>query len=62
MYAGSPGTDWIDPDATIRRMTTMQVAVFKGTAFPGAETRLLHSSPPRSIGEPRMALCIDAVS
>ncbi len=60
-YAG-PGTEWINPDGKIRRMTIMQVAVFKGSAFPGAGPRVLHRSPPLSTGESRVVLCIDAES
>ncbi|MBS0559907.1 MAG: DUF1826 domain-containing protein [Proteobacteria bacterium] len=61
-----PGTEWIDSDGTIRRLTTMAVALFKGTAFPGAGPRVLHRSPPLSSGtffrQSRLVLCIDAVS
>ena len=64
-YAG-PGTEWIDPGGKIRRMTTMEVAIFKGSAFPGAGPRILHRSPPLSsgtfVGPSRLVLCIDAVS
>ena len=64
-YAG-PGTEWIDPGGKIRRMTTMEVAIFKGSAFPGAGPRILHRSPRLSsgtvVGQTRLVLCIDAVS
>jgi len=64
-YAG-PGTEWIDPGGKIRRMTTMEVAIFKGSAFPAAGPRILHRSPPLSsgafVGQSRLVLCIDAVS
>lgn len=63
-YAG-PGTEWVDPGGKIRRMTTMEVAVFKGSAFTGASPRVLHRSPPLStgsfVGQSRLVLCIDAV-
>ncbi|MCB8882972.1 DUF1826 domain-containing protein [Acidisoma cellulosilytica] len=63
-YVG-PGTEWVDPGGKIRRMTTMEVAVFKGSAFPGAGPRVLHRSPPLStgtlVGQSRLVLCIDAV-
>ncbi len=46
-------------------MTAMEVAVFKGAAFPGAGPRVLHRSPPLStgtlVGQSRLVLCIDAV-
>jgi hypothetical protein len=61
-----PGTEWIDPEGKIRRMTTMEVAVFKGSAFPGARPRVLHRSPPIGagifVGPSRLVLYIDAVS
>jgi Protein of unknown function (DUF1826) len=64
-YAG-PGTEWVDAGGKIRRMTTMEVAIFKGSAFPGAGPRVLHRSPPLSTGtlagRSRLVLCIDAVS
>jgi Protein of unknown function (DUF1826) len=64
-YAG-PGTEWIDAEGKIRRMTTMEVAVFKGSAFPAAGPRILHRSPPLSagafVGQSRLVLCIDAAS
>ena len=64
-YAG-PGTEWIDPGGKIRRMTTMEVAIFKGAAFPGAGPRVWHRSPPLGagtfVGQSRLVLCIDAVS
>jgi hypothetical protein len=64
-YAG-PGPEWIDPGGKIRRMTTMEVAVFKGSAFPGAGQPVLHRSPPLSsgtfVGQSRLVFCIDAVS
>jgi hypothetical protein len=64
-YAG-PGTEWIEPGGNIRRMTTMEVAVFKGSAFLGAGPRVLHRSPPVSSGtfvdQSRLVLCIDALS
>lgn len=63
-YAG-PGTEWVDGGGKIRRMTWMEVAVFKGSAFPGAGPRVLHRSPPLSTGalagQSRLVLCIDAV-
>jgi Protein of unknown function (DUF1826) len=47
-------------------MTTMEVAIFKGAAFPGAGPRILHRSPPLSAGtlagQSRLVLCIDAMS
>lgn len=64
-YAG-PGTEWMAPGGEIRRMTTMEVAVFKGSAFPGAGPRVPHRSPPLSagafVGHSRLVLCIDTVS
>ena len=64
-YAG-PGTEWVDRGGKIRRMTTMEVAVFKGSAFPGSGPRVLHRSPPLDtgmfVGQSRLLLCIDAVS
>jgi hypothetical protein len=64
-YAG-PGTEWIDAGGKVRRMTTMEVAIFKGLAFPGNGPRVLHRPPPLSagglVGQSRLVLCIDAVS
>jgi hypothetical protein len=64
-YAG-PGTEWMDIGGKVRRMTMMEVAIFKGTAFPGAGPRVLHRSPPLSAGmlagQSRLVLCIDAMS
>jgi Protein of unknown function (DUF1826) len=64
-YAG-PGTEWIEPSGKIRRMTTMDVAIFKGSAYAGAGPRVLHRSPPLStgmfVGGSRLVLCIDSVS
>lgn len=64
-YAG-PGTEWVDDAGRIRRMASMEVAVFKGSAFPGAGPRVLHRSPPLSTGthagQSRLVLCIDSVS
>jgi len=61
-YAG-PGTEWIDPPDKVRRMTTMEVAVFKGAAHTGPGPRVLHRSPPLSAGtfvdHSRVVLCID---
>ena len=61
-YAGA-GTEWVDGAGKVRRLTTMQVAVFKGTAFLDAGPRVLHRSPPLSVGplagQPRLVLCID---
>jgi hypothetical protein len=64
-YAG-PGTEWIAPGGKTRRMMAMEVAVFKGAAFPGSEPRVLHRSPPLSTGpstgRSRLVLCIDSAS
>ena len=64
-YAG-PGTEWIAPGGKIRRMVAMEVAIFKGAAFPGVAPRVLHRSPPlstgTSAGRSRLVLCIDVVS
>jgi hypothetical protein len=64
-YAG-PGTEWIAPGGKTRRMKAMEVAIFKGTAFPGSGPRVMHRSPPlstgTSAGQSRLVLCIDAVS
>jgi hypothetical protein len=64
-YAG-PGTEWVDSSGKIRRITTMEVAIFKGSAFLGARPPVLHRSPPLStgifIGQSRLVLCIDAVA
>ena len=64
-YVG-PGTEWMDVGGKVRRMATMAVAIFKGTAFPGAGPRVPHRSPPLSAGmldgQSRLVLCIDAMS
>ena len=64
-YAG-PGTECVGADGRVRRTASMEVAVFKGTAFPEAGPRVLHRSPPLSAGplagQSRLVLCIDAVS
>ena len=63
-YVG-PGTEWADADGKIRRVMSMDVAVFKGSAFPGAGPRVLHRSPRLSTGalaaQPRLVLCTDAL-
>ena len=48
-YAG-PGTEWLEADGTIRRMASMEVAIFKGAGFAGDGLRVLHRSPPLSAG------------
>lgn len=62
-YAGA-GTEWIDPGGRVRRLATMEVAVFKGSAYPGGGPCVLHRSPPLSAGalagQTRLVLCIDA--
>ena len=40
-YAG-PGTEWMECRGKIRRMTAMEVAVFKGSAYAGAGPVVLH--------------------
>lgn len=64
-YAG-PGTEWMDVGDKVRRMTTMEVAIFKGATFPGAGPPVLHRSPPLSAGmlagQSRLVLCIDEMS
>ena len=61
-----PGTEWMDVGGEVRRMTTMEVAIFKGAAFPAAGPRVPHRSPPLSAGtlagQSRLVLCIDAMS
>jgi Protein of unknown function (DUF1826) len=63
-YAG-PGTERIDPGGKLRHMATMEVAIFKGSAYTGAGPRVLHRSPPLSTGrfvrDSRVVRCIDAV-
>jgi hypothetical protein len=63
-YAG-PGTEWVDASGKVRRLAATEVAVFKGAAFPGGGPRVLHRSPPLSIGrltgQSRLVLCIDTV-
>ena len=44
-YAG-PGTEWMEFRGKIRRMTAMEVAVFKGSPYAGAGPRVLHRSAP----------------
>jgi hypothetical protein len=64
-YAG-PGTEWIEADGKVRRMASMEVALFKGTAYLQAGPRVLHRSPPVSggalAGQSRLVLCIDTAS
>jgi len=64
-YAGA-GTEWVDAGGKVRRMAAMEVAIFKGSAFPGGGPRVLHRSPPLRTGtlagQSRLVLCIDAVS
>ena len=64
-YVG-PATEWVEADGRVRRMATMEVAIFKGAAFHGAGPRVLHRSPPLSAGalaaRSRLVLCIDAVA
>ena len=58
-YAG-PGTEWMESRGKIRRMTAMEVAVFKGSAYAGAGPRVLHRSAPVTfVGRGRLVLCID---
>ncbi len=61
-YAGA-GTEWLDRRGTVRRMATMEVGIFKGSAYPDAGPRVLHRSPPLSAGtlagQSRLVLCID---
>jgi hypothetical protein len=63
-YAG-PGTEWVDAGGKVRRLAAMEVAVFKGAAFPDEGPRVLHRSPPLSTGtltgQSRLVLCIDTV-
>jgi hypothetical protein len=64
--SAGPGTEWVEADGKVRRTASMEVAVFKGTAFPEAGPLVLHRSPPLSAGplagQSRLVLCIDAVS
>ena len=48
-YAGA-GTEWVNNGGTVRRMATMEVGVFKGSAYPDGAPRVLHRSPPLSAG------------
>lgn len=61
-----PGTEWLETDGRIRRMASMEVAIFKGAAFSGAGPQVMHRSPPLSTGtlagQSRLVLCVDAVS
>jgi len=61
-YAG-PGTEWVDADGQVRILGLMQVAIFKGRAFPDQTPRVLHRSPALSRRPPRqrerLVLCID---
>lgn len=61
-YAG-PGTEWLDAAGHVRRLTAMQVAIFKGEAYRDQTHRILHRSPPLGQRPPRqrsrLLLCID---
>jgi hypothetical protein len=63
-YFGA-GTEWVIGDV-VHRMAPMDVAIFKGTAFPDLGPRIWHRSPPLSTGmfagQSRLVFCIDAVS
>jgi hypothetical protein len=63
-YFGA-GTEWVVCDV-VRRMAPMDVAIFKGKAFPDRGPRIWHRSPPLSTGtfagQSRFVFCIDAVS
>lgn len=61
-----PGTEFARPDAggapgPLRRLAAGEVAVVRGTLWPGEETRLLHRSPPvQGTGEIRLLFVLDA--
>ena len=63
-YAGA-GTEWVHGGGRVHRLATMQVGMFKGSAFPGDGPRVLHRSPPfgtgNLAGQSRLVLCIDQV-
>ncbi len=61
-YAGV-GTEWVDAGGAVRRIVTMEVGVFKGSAYPDGAPRVLHRSPSLNTGilagQSRLVLCID---
>jgi len=61
-YIG-PGTEWIDATGKVKRMSPMDVAIFKGETCPVPGPRIRHRSPPLSHLPParrsRLVLCVD---
>ena len=61
-YIG-PATEWIDITGKVRRMSPMDVGLFKGAKFSAPGPRIRHRSPPLSHLPPdrrsRLVLCID---
>lgn len=55
----------MDNSGRVRRLATMEVGVFKGSAYPGAGPRVLHRSLPLSAGtfagQSRLVLCVGEV-
>ena len=64
-YAG-PGTEWKHCSGRLHRLAPMDVAVFKGSAYPDQGPRVPHRSPALNTGhfagQSRLLLCIDTAS